>query len=608
MMESILGIDLGTTNSVVAIWDNGQPRVVASPETGEKVLPSVVGLDPSGQILVGTTARNQGPLYPDRTIRSVKRHMGRDVQLALGDRLLSPPEVSALILRELQRWAAAEVGHPVTKAVITVPAFFSDSQREATRLAGELAGLEVVRIINEPTAASLVYHPRSQASQRVLVYDLGGGTFDVSIVQLEQGIVEVLASHGDTHLGGDDFDKLLSDYLISQLPQAGGNLEQEPAARARLLMAAEEAKKELSFATFAPVREEFLLSDRGDGQPLHLDVTLERDQLEKLIEPLLERTISCVDQALADARMHVGQVSQVVLVGGSTRIPRVGELLQRRLNHLPESSVDPDLCVAIGAAIQGALIAGHDVNRVLVDIVAHSVGVRVVGDRRDYAANRFATVIPRGTALPATRAQTFYTVHPGQTEAEIEVFQGESDDVRLNERIGAVMFTGIKSQESNVPLSVQFTTNLNGLLEVHVTDRTSGRDIRAQLKRGTHLTRWATATAPTAPAMSRVDGPHLDQPVAQPHENLGQAMEMAEVKPVASVGAEQASRQTFGETEVQRLSATVGRVAALASDEDRAELEELLQQLQSAADSNNDLAYASTKRELEELIYYLDED
>ncbi len=371
-MEPIIGIDLGTTNSVVAVLQDGRPRVISEPGTGQKTLPSVVGLDSNGQLLVGTPARNQAILFPDRTIQSVKRHMGEDVSLHLGDQTYTPSEISALILRTLKGWAEADLGVEVRRAVITVPAFFNESQRAATRLAGELAGLEVLRIINEPTAAALVYEPSSEKPQRVLVYDLGGGTFDVSIVRLEHGVVEVMASHGDTHLGGDDFDVLLAEELIQKLDlRDGWDPKSSPVAWSRLVRAAEECKKRLSTVTYTQVREEFL---REDGT--HLDCEIRRNDFEMKIDALIQKTIDCVDKALKDAQTTINELDLVLLVGGSTRSPIFGRILLERLGKVASAEIDPDLCVAMGAAVQAGLLSGERVDRVLVDITTQSLGSR----------------------------------------------------------------------------------------------------------------------------------------------------------------------------------------------------------------------------------------
>src|SRR3954447_18189074 len=347
MAEMVVGIDLGTTNSEIAAFLNGQVQVLGP---GNKILPSVVGFSPSGELLVGETARNQLAVYPERTVRSIKRKMGTEEKVTLGDRAFTPPEISALILRELAEWAQRSLGQPVGKAVITVPSYFSDAQRNATREAGALAGLEVVRILNEPTAASLAYGYGEGARHTVLIYDRGGGTFDVSVVTLEGDVTEVLASHGNNMLGGDDFDDLLADRLAQEFQsQHGVDLRQpdagQAAARARLRWAAEEAKKKLSFAPYATVREEALIT--RNGTPLHLEVEISRDEYETLIRSLVESTLDSVSKALVDAGKKPGDMDAILLVGGSTRTPLVSSLLTEYTGLTPRQDVQPDLCVAL---------------------------------------------------------------------------------------------------------------------------------------------------------------------------------------------------------------------------------------------------------------------
>src|SRR5579884_897901 len=411
-MEPIVGIDLGTTNSEVAVVREGQPHVFA--EDGDPILPSFVGLSEDGRLLVGRAARNQWVLAPERTIKSIKRKMGQDVKVKLGDQEYRPQEISAMILKALRDRAAAQLGVPVNKAVITVPAYFNDAQRQATREAGELAGLEVVRILNEPTAASLTYDPSQRELRRLLVYDLGGGTFDVSIVQAQEGVVEVLASHGDTQLGGDDFDDLLLNLVCDRFQQEHGiDLRANLVARSRVLRAVEAAKRHLSYHPFARIEEEFIAEK--EGRALHLSLEVSREEYEGLIRPLLDRTMDCVRRALEDSHLAPHQIDKVVLVGGSTRTPLVSQLLEERLGQPAHQEVNPDLCVAMGAAIQAAMIGGADVGPVLVDITPHSLGIRCI----DYVHGfefpfRFAPILRRNTPLPASRSEAFATVNDGQ--------------------------------------------------------------------------------------------------------------------------------------------------------------------------------------------------
>jgi molecular chaperone DnaK len=481
-VDTIIGIDLGTTNSAVCLIRNGKPMMIKDAD-GQAILPSVVGLDSQGRLLVGQPARNQAILAPERTVRSIKRKMGQDTTVKMGENTYTPQEISAIILRTLKERACQVLGHPVTKAVITVPAFFTEQQREATRHAGELAGLEVVRIINEPTAASLIYEAKADHRERLLVYDLGGGTFDVSIVQVESGVVEVLSSHGDTQLGGDDFDDLLLNHVCDQFKEQHQlDLREIPTARSRLLQAVEEAKKQLSFEPCVNLQEEFIAE--RDGAPLHLKMELYRDKYEQMIEPLLEKTIRCVDDALEDAKLHAKDIDKVILVGGSSRTPMVYHLLETQLSQTPHQEIDPDLCVAMGAAVQGALIAGQDVGAVLVDITPHTLGIQCRGFVHGLPSlHEFSPIISRNTALPASRSELYNTVHQGQKAVQINVFQGEEEDVRRNQLVGGFLLDGLdRSAAEGNEILVRFDLNLDGILNVTAVERSTGLEERLEIK------------------------------------------------------------------------------------------------------------------------------
>ena len=474
MAEVIVGIDLGTTNSEVAVIENGRPRVLTVDD--DPILPSVVGVAEDGRLLVGKPARNQWVLAPERTVKSIKRKMGQDVTVALGEQAYRPQEISAMILRKLKDAAEKALGKPVKKAVITVPAYFKDHQRQATREAGELAGLEVVRIINEPTAAALVYAPES-TTEKFLVYDLGGGTFDVSIVQAEAGVFEVLASHGDTQLGGDDFDELLLDHVADEfLEMFGVDLRESPTSRARTLKAVEAAKRVLSDHAFARIEEEFIAEK--DGVPLHLSTEIERGEFEGLIRPLLDRTMECVQKALDDARLTASQIDRVVLVGGSTRTPLIGELLESRLGQPAHREVHPDLCVAMGAAVQAGIVAGESVGTVLVDITPHSLGIKALEYPDSFAFSpnefKFVAVIPRNTPLPASRSEVFCTASDNQAVVEIDVYQGESADVRRNHRVGKFLVEGLARVPAGNQIVVQLDLTLDGTLKVAAREKATG--------------------------------------------------------------------------------------------------------------------------------------
>jgi molecular chaperone DnaK len=477
MSEPIVGIDLGTTNSEVAIIRDGQPYVFA--ENGDPILPSFVGLADNGKLLVGQAARNQWVLAPERTVKSIKRKMGQNIKVSLGQKEYTPQEISAMILRTLKERASKELGVEVKKAVVTVPAFFNDSQRQATREAGEIAGLEIVRILNEPTAAALCYDHGHSELRRSLVYDLGGGTFDVSIVQCQDGVVEVLSSHGDTQLGGDDFDDALMKLVADQFQQQYGiDLRERATSRARLLRAVEAAKRNLSDHPFVRLEEEFI-AEKG-GVALHLNTEISREQFEELVRPWLDRTMECVQRALTDAKLTARQIDKVVLVGGSTRIPLVSQMLEERLGQPAHCEVSPDLVVAMGAAVQAALIRGEQVGAVLVDITPHSLGIRCL----DYSNAdgyfsmpfqfKFAPIIRRNTPLPASRGEVFTTVHDNQPTVEIEVFQGENADVRRNHRVGKFKIEGLARLPAGNQLVVQLDLNLDGILKVSAREKATG--------------------------------------------------------------------------------------------------------------------------------------
>ena len=470
--QVVVGIDLGTTNSTVAVVQDGVLAVI--PVRGQPTMPSAVGIDPAGRLIVGQAAKNQSASAPENTVLSIKRLMGTDQTVELGGKSYRPEEISALILGELKQAAAAHLGHPVTHAVITVPAFFNERQRLATQDAGRLAGLEVLRIINEPTAAALAYGAGQAADlkqETLLVYDLGGGTFDVSVVRVEDGIVEVCASHGDIHLGGDDFDEALvllgEERLREKHGAAVGPLP--VTAHRRLKSAMEIAKIQLSDAPFASVREEYLTSS------WHLETELARGDYERLIEPWLHKTLDCLQHTLADAGITANELDKVMLVGGATRTPCVQALLLQQLGMEPRHEIDPDLVVAMGAAIQGATLAGQPAPAILIDISAHTYSVLAVVDENTFGdVVECCPVVRRGTALPVTKADLFTTSSHHQPSVKIEVFQGESARPEENLRIGEFQIQGLSEVPAGNEIVVQFRIDLNGLLTATATEKRTG--------------------------------------------------------------------------------------------------------------------------------------
>jgi molecular chaperone DnaK len=486
-MSPIIGIDLGTTFSAVGHVRRGQPVIL--PNKAERIVPSVVGFTPAGQLIVGAPARNQHVLYPELTVRSIKRKMGTDEKVPLNGRDYTPAEISALILREMKRIAEANLGEAVTRAVITVPAFFSDAARQATREAGEIAGFTVERIINEPTAAALAYGlDRVDEQQLIAVYDLGGGTFDVSMIELNQGVIEVRASHGDTHLGGDDFDERLMNYLADRF-QEESNLDprEDRKALARLTRAAEQAKITLSTQPFVRVREEYLME--RDGHPLHLDLEIERSEFEAMIADLLEGTLTAFDQALADAGVKASDLDKVLFVGGSTRIPLVWDMVAAHTGLEPMVELNPDEAVALGAGVQAAIIAGEPLEAILVDVTPHSLGIEVAEWRfGQLVPDHYGIIIHRNTTLPTSRAQVFSAVFPDQTAIDVKVYQGESPVASQNTLLGDFLFDNLAQEEEGQPprITVQFDLDVNGILNVSAIDRGS-RAARQTTLRAAHV-------------------------------------------------------------------------------------------------------------------------
>ncbi len=481
--EIVVGIDLGTTNSSIAVMRDGLPEVVEAGDDG--LVPSCVGLDVEGRIVVGRAAHNQAVLFPDRTVLSIKRQMGSDGPVKLGESEYTPQQISAFILEELVSRARTSLGSDISRAVITVPAYFTDAQRKATRMAGELAGLKVERIINEPTAASLAYESDTVGASTILVYDLGGGTFDVSVVAIEQGVVEVLATAGNNHLGGDDFDALIVNRLNEHLEAESGDksLRSNRAVQARLRHAAEAAKRKLSSAPLAIIEEDNL--DQSGDRALNLSYELSRHDFEDDILELLQGSLDEVNRALSDAQVRAEDLDRVLLVGGSTRIPLVSRLLQERLGMTPHGEVDPDRCVALGAAIQAGMEAGEEVRSVLVDITPYTFGTRVLGSLDGLpSAHRYVPIIPRNSKLPITKSDLFFATTPEQTKAEVEVYQGEEPDTRNNTRIGAFMFEGLNKNENAFDDGVVITYSLNvdGILEISAQERGSGKQISGRIE------------------------------------------------------------------------------------------------------------------------------
>ncbi|MEM9266168.1 MAG: Hsp70 family protein [Cyanobacteria bacterium P01_F01_bin.13] len=473
---AIIGIDLGTTNSVVAALDGGQPWVIPD-DDDELLLPSCVGLDNEGKLLVGAYALRQYASAPERTVKSIKRQMGTDYEVTLDDQTYSPQAISAMILRTLKQQAETVLEEPISQAVITVPAYFTDAQRQATKEAGEIAGLEVLQILNEPTAAALVFEERSEDGETVLVYDLGGGTFDVSIVDITGDVTEVLASHGNNRLGGDDFDHQLQRHLTDRFQQINGqSLPNDPTIEARLLRAAEAAKIELSEHGFVAVREPFLVSQGSTA--LHLETEVAREDFEHLITPILKETLEAIDRALSDASMAAEDLSRIVLVGGSTRIPLVQRMVQNHLPGVPVSSFEPDLCVAMGAAVQAGVLSGAEIESILVDVVPHSLGIAAMMDvgMGIPMPGMFSTIIPRNTVIPTSRSEIYKTSSNNQEKVQVDVYQGENAIAKENVPLGSFMVEGLPPKPAGaIQVEVTFDFDINGILTVTATEKGAGQ-------------------------------------------------------------------------------------------------------------------------------------
>jgi molecular chaperone DnaK len=599
--DTIIGIDLGTTNSEVAVIRDGRPVVLE--EDGDPILPSVVGLDANGHLLVGKAARNQYVLAPERTVRSIKRKMGQEVTVALGDQKYSPQEISAIILKTLKQRAEKALGVPVSKVVITVPAFFNDGQRQATRQAGELAGLEVVRIINEPTAAVLTYDPHPPEMERLLVYDLGGGTFDVSVAQVENGVVEIQASHGDTQLGGDDFDQLLLDHVCDKFAQEHAiDLRQSLGAKARVLRASEDAKKQLSTDAVTTIEEEFIAEKNGKSLNLVMEIT--RYDYEELIRPLLLKTLACLDEALTDAKVQANQIDKVVLVGGATRTPLVHALLEERLGRPVHCEIEPDLAVAMGAAVQGGLIAGIDVGPVLVDITPHTLGISALGELHGFLSEHsFSPIIERNTPLPASQTEIYSTVVDDQPSAQIRVFQGENQDTRYNTLVGEFDIEGLAEVPSGNQILVRLDLDLNGILKVTATERATGLAKHVVIDSATERFRRSQSTN----AVDRLEA--VFGTLEHPYEPLGALAGRHQNLEPSGTSSDDLMTPSLRQA-VESAQALVAKAKGLesdANDEDAEELRAMLVDLQAAVERGSEDDIRVALREVEELVFYLED-
>jgi molecular chaperone DnaK len=578
MTDEILGIDLGTTNSEIAIYRDGRPEVLRD-EQGRIILPSVVGLTESGELLVGEEARNQFLLYPERTVRSIKRRMGSDAKVRLGEREYTPQEISAIILSRLKEIAQAQLGRTIRKALITVPAYFSDTQRQATREAGEIAGLEVARIINEPTAAALVYEATQHQGKRILVYDLGGGTFDVSVVRIEQGVVEVISSHGNNHLGGDDFDHKIVEHVLEHLKlKHGVDVADWPQAMARILRSAENAKKQLSDHPYARIAEEYL-AEHG-GQPINLDLELSREQYEDMIAPFIEETLGAIHIALESAGLTSSQVDEILLVGGATRTPLIRRRLVEVFGSQPRGEVDPDLCVAMGAAIQGAAMTGTEVSAVLVDVTPYTFGTSALGELNgELYPYHYVPIIPKNTPIPARMSEAFFTVLDEQTDVDVRIYQGENSDALENIKIGEFRVSGLSREPAGNPVILDLALDRNGILQVSAREKKTGLERRITIDNAT----------------SRYDREQLDEA----RQRIGALF--GDQEQAASVGGGAAT-----DSAVDALLARASAKLDESGEDDRTEIIDLIESIRDARRSGDSSALEDARNQLQDLLFYLE--
>lgn len=588
-METIVGIDLGTTNSEISVLEEGKPKVIAV--DGDPIMPSCVGIDQNGKLIVGRPAKNRIISDPETTILSIKRKMGENVRIKLGDKEFSPEEISSFILSELKKHAEKYLGKSVKKAVITVPAYFDDRQRNATKDAGKLAGLDVVRIINEPTAAALAYDAGHPENHKLLVYDLGGGTFDVSLVVVEDGVVEVKASHGDTKLGGDDFDQLLINHVIEIFKEKHGvDLNADLRSRRRLLVSAEKAKRELSDAPFARIREEFIHND------LHLDVEISRDDYEEMIMPLLQKTLQCIQMCLKDASLLPKDIDKVILVGGATRTPLVHKIIRQEIGLDPHYEISPDLIVSMGAAIQGGIIAGDKTHSILVDITPYTFGTSAIGDREGiFHPDVFVPIIKRNTALPVSKGDVFFTAVDNQEIVDIEIYQGEEPIATDNIFIGNFLIKGLSKAPQGNAIVLNLELDINGILKVTAIEKNTG------------LTKAVTMDTKNVK-------PHLD--IAEAQKNIASLLS-------EEVEDEYDRDETFDNVEHGATAGEPGKQPLLAkakelrkraekllgsiAEEDAKDIRDMLEKNREAINAGDIKRLAETNTSLEDIIFYLED-
>jgi molecular chaperone DnaK (HSP70) len=588
IMEPIVGIDLGTTNSEIAYIIDNNAEIIKDNDDG--IVPSCVGLNTDGNIIVGTEAKNQAVIYPEKTVLSIKRLMGKEEKLVMGDRTYLPQEISAFILKSLKERAEKTLNQKISKAVITVPAYFTDAQRQATREAGEIAGLNVVRIINEPTAAALAYESNRAERQNVLIYDLGGGTFDVSIVKIEKDVVEVMSSTGDNHLGGDDFDNAIIDLLMDHIQnELKIKVKEEAKLMARLKRAAENAKIELSSKPYVTIEEDHI--GKKTFRDVHLSYELSRNIFEEMIDDDISRTMDAVNTALQDANILPADIHKIILVGGSTRIPKISKMLEEKFKQLPHGEIDPDLCVALGAAIQAGREMGMDQSSILLDITPYTFGTSAMGSiNGEPSATMFVPLIRKNTKLPASRSEVFYTMFDGQEAVEIKVYQGEQPNAVDNVLINKYMFRLSNNTPAGSPIVLHYDLDINGILKLEATEKKSGRKINAVIENA-FATFSEEEISKSRKKINDVWGSNEDT-----NEDASETGEL--------------SSDVF-DSMPQDMKDIVRKAQSKlndAAEEDREDMVDLIEDLQDAL-KNNDLKKATSyKEELEEILFYIGEE
>ncbi len=593
MNEIIIGIDLGTTNSEVAVVQDAHPVLLKNQDS--VILPSYVGVDEDGGLLVGEAARNQYAVYPERTVKSVKRLMGSGEQVEMAGKEYSPQEISAIILKSLKEIAEKQLKQKVDKAVITVPAYFSDVQRQATREAGEIAGLEVVKMINEPTAAALAYEGDAHVGKTIMVYDLGGGTFDVSVVGIEEGVIEVIASHGNNHLGGDDFDRKIVEHLLEHLKEEHGEISLSPEATARIERAAEQAKITLSDNPFVTVKEEYLFEK--EGVPVHLDLEISREGYEEMIKPFIEESMEAVHIALKGANLTASDIEEVLLVGGSSRTPLVQQYFEKELGLVPHCEINPDLCVAAGAAVQAGMISGEEVSTVLVDITPYTFSTASLQfNMQSMSYDVVCTpLIKKNSPIPVKKSEVFYTMHDNQEKVKVEVYQGESTVPSENILIGEFMITGLSRKPEGNEIIDTFELDKDGILHVTAIEKCTGKSKKIEIDN----------------AMAKLDKEEMDKARGKIGELFASQSDFdidGEYTVVNEENKEnkEASEQSKETVQAEALIKKAEDLMDDAETEDQEELVELVEAIRDALKASDEVQLGESMHELNEIVFYLE--